>query len=71
MKASPDAKITTARIERALRTIARVVAAPGGETYVPIFERLESELAARQRTTDARERARAIAASATRQKALQ
>lgn len=26
-----------ARLERALRTCARIVAAPGGEVYVPIF----------------------------------
>lgn len=54
-------KITTEQLERALRTAAGIVAAPGGEVYVPIFERLENELLARRRKNDARERARRIA----------
>lgn len=59
---SRPAAITTERIERALRTIARIVAAPGGEVYAPIFERLERELAQRARQQDAVARARALLA---------
>lgn len=70
MKSSPDANITTERIERGLRTIARVVAAPGGEIYLPIFERLESELADRKRIKDARTRAREIATGSTHKMAV-
>lgn len=57
-------QISTESLERALRTAAGIVAAPGGEVYVPIFERLESELSARQRKSDARERAKVIAQTA-------
>lgn len=57
---SHAAGISTERLERALRTAARIVAGPGGEIYVPIFERLESELADRQRRSNARDRARAL-----------
>lgn len=57
-------EITTERIERALRDIARIVAAPGGEVYVTLFERLERDLAERQRCADAVSRARALAAAA-------
>jgi len=52
--------ISTARIERALRIVARLVAAPGGEEFVPIFERVEAELAQRRRAEDVRARARAL-----------
>lgn len=52
-----------ARLERALRTCARIVAAPGGEVYVPIFERLEAEIAAHAQRQDARARARALLAA--------
>ena len=52
--------ITVERLERALRTIARIVASPGGEVFVPVFERIESELEKRKRVEDARERARAL-----------
>lgn len=62
---STAAPVSTERLDRALRTVARLVAGPGGEKYVPVFERLESELAARQRMSDARARARALAARAT------
>lgn len=58
------AGLSTERIERALATAARVVTAPGGEAYVPIFERLEREVADRRRQQDAVARARAIAAAA-------
>lgn len=56
--------ITAERIERALRAVARIVARPGGEAYIPIFERLERELAERQHQQSAVARARAIAAGA-------
>lgn len=56
-------QISTKRLERALRIIAGIVAAEGGEVYVPIFERLERELADRKRAQDARARARALLAS--------
>lgn len=52
--------VSTERLRRALRTMARIVAAPGGDKYAPLFERLESELAARQRTSDTVERARQL-----------
>ncbi len=61
----PDA-MNAERIERALRVAARIVARPGGEAYVPIFERLERELAERQRERGAVARARAIAGAAAR-----
>lgn len=56
------APISTARLERALRTCAAVVAGRGGEAYVALFERLEAELADRARRQDARARARALLA---------
>lgn len=62
MRPLAPANVSTESLERALRTIAVIVAAPGGEVYVPIFERIEAELAQRQRATDARARARQIAA---------
>lgn len=49
------------RVERALRTVAALVAQPGGEVYLPIFERLERELAAIEIQDRALERARALA----------
>lgn len=58
-----NAAISDERLERALRTIAGIVARPGGETYVPLFERLESEVQKRQRAQDARARARALIAA--------
>ncbi len=60
MTPSAAAPINTARLERALRTCAAVVAGRGGEVYVPLFERLEAELADRARRQDARARARAL-----------
>ena len=38
--------------------MAKVVAGPGGEVYLPIFERLERELAALDAKSDALARAR-------------
>lgn len=58
-------QISTERLERALRVVAGIVAAKGGEVYVPIFERLEKELADRERAQDARARARALLAGGT------
>jgi hypothetical protein len=43
--------------------MAEIVASPGGEVYLPIFERLEAELAAIDTKTDALARARSLAAS--------
>lgn len=57
--------VTTDRIERALRDAAIIVASPGGERYVAIFERLERELARRQTADDAVARARRLAQRAT------
>ena len=48
------------RLERALRIVAAIVARPGGEVYVPIFERLERELAALDHARSAVDRARAM-----------
>lgn len=56
------ADISPERLNRALRTLARIVAGPGGEVYIPLFERLEAEVAASARATDARDRARRMAA---------
>ncbi len=54
--------ITRSRIEQALRFVASIVAKPGGEVYLPIFERLERELAAIDKKADAIERARSLIA---------
>jgi hypothetical protein len=53
-------------VERALLVAAQLVAYHG-DAYLPIFERLERELAALHRQTSAVERARTIAARAVRQ----
>lgn len=53
--------VSTDRLERALRTIAGIVAAPGGERYVAIFERLEREVQKRHGQQDAQARARRLA----------
>lgn len=56
----PDSKpITVDRIERALAVAAYVVV-NHGDVYLPIFERLECELADAKRRADAVGRARAI-----------
>lgn len=55
------APISDERLARALRTVAGIVASKGGDAYVPLFERLESEVEKRQRAQDARARARALA----------
>jgi hypothetical protein len=60
---SVASKNTRERIERALGFIAEIVAGPGGEAYLPIFERLERELAAIDAKADALGRARAIVAT--------
>lgn len=66
MSTRPDNPISRARIERALHFVAIVVAAPGGEAYLPIFERLERELAALDAKTDALARARSLIAASPR-----
>lgn len=55
--------ITRARIERALEIIAAIVTGPEGDAYLPIFERLERELAVLDAKTDALARARAMIAA--------
>lgn len=55
------AQISTERLERALRTLAGIVAGRGGEVYVEAFETLEAEVARRRSQQDARARARALA----------
>lgn len=52
--------IARARIEQALRFMADIVTGPGGEVYLPIFERLERELAAIDAKSDALQRARTM-----------
>jgi hypothetical protein len=52
--------VTRARIEQALQFVAAIVAAPGGEVYLPIFVRLERELASLDAQTDALSRARSM-----------
>lgn len=51
---------TSAELERTLRILAEIVAGRDGAAYIPLFERVESELAARARANDARARARAL-----------
>jgi hypothetical protein len=57
-----DDPVSRERIERALRFVAAIVAEPGGEVYLPIFERLERELTDIDAKADALARARTIAA---------
>lgn len=52
--------ITRDQLLQALHVVAEIVAGSGGEVYLPIFERLERELAAMDQTNDAIERARAL-----------
>ena len=54
-------KIDRARLERALQAVAAIVAQRGGEVYLPIFERLERELATLDKAESALARARSIA----------
>ncbi len=56
-------RVTRARIEKALRFMAIIVSGTDGELYLPIFERLERELAAIDVKTDALQRARSMVAS--------
>mgnify|MGYP001234827954 CR=1 FL=1 len=58
---SPGQAVTRVRIEQALRFMANIVTEPDGEVYLPIFERLERELAAIDAKSDAMQRARTIA----------
>lgn len=55
------ATITAERIERALGVVAVVVAQEAGAAYLPLFERLETELETARRRGGALERARALA----------
>ena len=56
--------IDRARVERALKAVARRVAEPGGEVLVPVFERLEQELARLDKEAGARARAEQLAGTA-------
>jgi hypothetical protein len=62
-----DGDITVARLERALETVAVLLIED--EVYLPIFERLERELAEARKTADTLERARRIARGARAQSA--
>ena len=53
--------ITRERLEQALKLVAAIVASPGGEIYLPIFERLERELSDIDAKSGALIRARSIA----------
>jgi hypothetical protein len=55
-----DEEVTTEQLKDTLRILARFVTGPGGSAYVPLFERIEAELANRDRARDAIERARAL-----------
>jgi len=55
-------EITVARLERALETVAVLLIED--EVYLPIFERLEAELAEARRTASTLDRARRIARGA-------
>lgn len=66
MSSNVTSESTQERIERALRFMAQVVAGPDGEVYLPIFERLERELAALDAKSSALERARAMVAATPR-----
>ena len=62
MSFAANPPITRVRIERALQFMAMIVAGPDGDLYLPLFERLERELAAIDAKADALARARTIAA---------
>jgi len=52
--------VSTKRLERALRTCAKLVALPRGERFIPFFERIEAELEKRKRMADTKARALAL-----------
>lgn len=52
--------ITRDRILRALLVMARIVSSPGGEKYLAIYQRLETELTAYDRAGDALSRAQEL-----------
>ena len=54
--------ITRPRLERALAVVAEIVTRPGGDVYLPIFQRLERELATFADADSSLARAHAIAA---------
>lgn len=53
--------VTRERILRALLVMAGIVSSPGGEKYLAIYQRLETELAAYDRAGDALMRAQELA----------
>ena len=58
---SVDRSVSRERIERALEFVAMIVTGPDGDVYLPIFARLERELAAIDERENALARARSIA----------
>lgn len=62
-----DRAVTVARLERALETVAVLLIED--EVYLPIFERLEQELAEARKTVNTLDRARRIARGARAQRA--
>jgi hypothetical protein len=60
-------EVSIARLERALETVAVLLLED--EVYLPIFERLESELAEARKTANTLDRARRIARGARAQSA--
>lgn len=52
--------VTRERILRALLVMAGIVSSPGGEKYLAIYQRLETELAAYDRAEDTLSRAREL-----------
>ena len=66
MSSNVKAEIARERIEHALWFVAKIVAEPDGEVYLPIFERLERELAAIDAKSDAMARARTLLATTPR-----
>jgi len=58
---SVDRPVSRQRVEDALQFVAAIVAGPDGEVYLPIFHRLERELAAIDERESALARARSIA----------
>ncbi len=55
--------VTRERVLRALVVMAGIVSSPGGEKYLAIYQRLETELAAYDRAEDTLARARELARS--------
>ena len=61
MTARPPKPISVADLVDDLRVVAEMVSKDGGEVYLPIFVRLEREIADRRSKEDTLARARAVA----------